>query len=153
MKIKAMHIMDAVKAIQALDGMEKPLDIDGSVRVALYRNGSRLRAEAEIHEKALSGVNALSRKRQLEAMDLPLGPERDRALLKVQDDNANERAAINEAEVDVAIKKITLKQLKIDKNAIPMTALIALDFMIEDEDEDEATSDEKPADKGRRSAE
>lgn len=144
MKIKAMHAIDAVKAIQALDGMEKPLDIDGSVRVTLYRNGVRLRNEAEAYEKALAGVNANSRRRQLEALELPEGLDRERALLVVQDENANEKAKVNEEEVEIIIKKISLKQLKLNKNAIPMTALIALDFMIMDDQEEK--TDEPPGD-------
>lgn len=148
MQIKASRILDAVKAIQALDSMEKTLDVGSSVRVTLYRNGSRIRNEGEALEKAKADVQKLSREKQLAALDIEDDLERERELLRVQDYNQNETRAINDQDVDIVIKKIKLSSLALKKNTeIPLTALIALDFMIEDDDETddaEAGDDDNP---------
>lgn len=138
MLIKASRILDAVKAIQALDAMEKTLDVGSSVRVTLYRNGSRIRNEGEALEKAKADIQKLSREKQLEALDITDDLEREKALLDVQAYNAAENRAINDQEVDIIIKKIKLSALALKKNTeIPLTALIALDFMIDDDDDTE----------------
>lgn len=144
MKIKANRLIDAMKALQSLDAMEKPLEIDGSVRVTLYRNGSRIRNEGEIYEIARSDTKRQYRSKRIAILEESGddSTKRELELAKTDEWFEQEIEELSDQEVEVVIKPLKMRQLNPSKNRIPITALIALDFMIIDEEANDESSGE-----------
>lgn len=144
MKIKANRLIDAMKALQSLDAMEKPLEIDGSVRVTLYRNGSRIRNEGEIYEIARSDTKRQYRSKRIAILEESGddSTKRELELAKTDEWFEQEIEELSDQEVEVVIKPLKMRQLNPSKNRIPITALIALDFMIINEEANDESSGE-----------
>lgn len=137
MKVKNSIILDTLRAFCALDGLEKErFKFPPLTMLAMARNIRRLKDAAEDIERTRQqlirdhGVGKCDDK----GNRVPDAPEKLRAF-------NDEYQLVLDAEDELSLTRLKVKELKLDTNNIPVTVLAELDWLLVDEEPPAASHD------------